>query len=478
MGDGEQSGRRRVSDGEVGSAAAVKWAKRDGRLQRSRFQAQEAARAGARYACKGRTPNERHPRAQNAHKRPANAASKRCRPRRRYRKDKPWDTDDVDHWKLEEWKPEHSPGAFLEESSFATLFPRYREGYIREAWPIVTRTLGKVGVACELNLIEGSMTVATTRKTSDPYVILKARDLIKLLARSIPAAQAMKILDDGVHCDVIKIGGLVRNRDRFVRRRQRLVGPDGATLKALELLTECYVLVQGNTVACMGGIKGLKTCRKVVEECFRNVHPIYNIKILMIKRELANDPELREEDWERFLPKFAKKNVQTKKPLKTRPTKAYTPFPPAQQPSKVDLQIESGEYFAPESAKRQAAAAATRTGDVAARNESDAAALAPKKKRERPHKRKPAPDADAASGPDAADLVASIRGRAGLGPAPERKKPRREAPLLSPEPADKPAKRVTWSPDVEGGEPPKPAKNARAKKAKLLSKKAKRSASR
>ncbi|KAH8086088.1 hypothetical protein JL720_7288 [Aureococcus anophagefferens] len=251
-------------------------------------------------------------------------------PDTRYRKDKPWDTDDVDHWKLEEWKPEHSPGAFLEESSFATLFPRYREGYIREAWPIVTRTLGKVGVACELNLIEGSMTVATTRKTSDPY--------------------AMKILDDGVHCDVIKIGGLVRNRDRFVRRRQRLVGPDGATLKALELLTECYVLVQGNTVACMGGIKGLKTCRKVVEECFRNVHPIYNIKILMIKRELANDPELKEEDWERFLPKFAKKNVQTKKPLKTRPTKAYTPFPPAQQPSKVDLQIESGEYFAPESA--------------------------------------------------------------------------------------------------------------------------------
>ncbi|KAH8061344.1 hypothetical protein JL722_3957 [Aureococcus anophagefferens] len=139
------------------------------------------------------------------------------------------------------WKPEHSPGAFLEESSFATLFPRYREGYIREAWPRSSGA-GKVGVACELNLIEGSMTVATTRKTSDPYVILKARDLIKLLA-SIPRREAM-ILDDGVHCDVIKIGGLVRNRDRFVRRRQRLVGPDGATLKALELLTECYVLVR------------------------------------------------------------------------------------------------------------------------------------------------------------------------------------------------------------------------------------------
>ena len=66
---------------------------------------------------------------------------------RNYRRDKPWDNPDIDHWKLEEWKDEYSPGAFVEESSFATLFPKYREKYIREAWPIVTRALGKCGVA-------------------------------------------------------------------------------------------------------------------------------------------------------------------------------------------------------------------------------------------------------------------------------------------------------------------------------------------
>ena len=43
--------------------------------------------------------------------------------------------------------------------------------------------------------------------------------------------QALRILDDGVACDVIKISGKVRNRERFIKRRQRLVGPDGATLK-------------------------------------------------------------------------------------------------------------------------------------------------------------------------------------------------------------------------------------------------------
>lgn len=112
-----------------------------------------------------------------------------------HKRDKPWDNDDtLDRWKQDPFTPaDNTAGAFTEESSFATLFPKYRELYLKEAWPLVTRgasrshffpyptsmtlkltlsisfiALAAHHIACTLDLIEGSMSVKTTRKVYAP----------------------------------------------------------------------------------------------------------------------------------------------------------------------------------------------------------------------------------------------------------------------------------------------------------------------
>jgi len=280
-----------------------------------------------------------------------------------------------DYWKLHPFTREDNPTGMIEESSFATLFPKYREQYLKDNWATVTRALKPEGIICELDLREGSMTVRTTSRTYDPYAIIKARDVIKMLSRGVPVNQAIRAMEDEIFCDVIKISGLVRNKDKFVRRRERLVGPDGATLKAIEMLTGCYVLVQGKTVSVMGPPKGLETVRQIVIDCMNNIHPVYTIKTLMIKRELAKDPKLAHESWDRFLPKFKKNAVKPQKKPKAaekKKKKPYTPFPPEQPMSKMDKEIESGEYFMSAGRKRERAEEERKKQQAAHRRKQEA----------------------------------------------------------------------------------------------------------
>jgi ribosomal RNA assembly protein len=255
--------------------------------------------------------------------------------------------------------PSDNPFGLAEKSSFSILFPQYREPYLKQVWPLVQAALGHSPffIDAELDLKSGKIIVSTNEKTFDPFIIIKARDMCSLMSRGISFEQAKRVLDDGIFSEVIKIGNFVKDVERFKRRRQRILGPDGATLKALELLTGCYIFVQGKTVSVIGDIKGIKQVKKVVEDCMQNIHPVYHIKELMIRRELEKKPELANEDWSKYLPQF-KKNVKPKRKQKKKKKiekkkKPYTPFPNPIEKSKVDLMLESGEYFLNEAQKKE-----------------------------------------------------------------------------------------------------------------------------
>ena len=231
------------------------------------------------------------------------------------------------------------------------------------------RHLKQYGIHIECNYSNSVLTVQTTDKTWDPYAIIKSRDMMRLIARYVPFEQASKVMQDEVFSDIIEIGKtqVARNQVRFIKRRARLIGPNGVTLRAIELLTKCYVLVYGRTVCVIGPMQGINTVRNIVLDCMRNIHPIYALKKLMVMNELQKNEKLKTQRWNRFLPSFRKikrtglssdsklngmqKNnnsktlAQIKKKMQKKRNKKYTPFPPAPTPSKIDIAMESGEYW-------------------------------------------------------------------------------------------------------------------------------------
>jgi ribosomal RNA assembly protein len=101
---------------------------------------------------------------------------------------------------------------------------------------------------------------------------------------------------------------------------------------------------------------------------------VYHIKELMIRKELAKDEKLANEDWSRFIPNFRKSVASAKEKKKQRANgipavaegtnpeenvfppqkkkKVRSLFPPAPMPRKEDLLMESGEYFLSEKDKK------------------------------------------------------------------------------------------------------------------------------
>jgi ribosomal RNA assembly protein len=48
------------------------------------------------------------------------------------------------------------------------------------------------------------MEINTTKETFDPFIIIKGRDCLTLIARSVPFEQAIKVMRDEIFIDTIK----------------------------------------------------------------------------------------------------------------------------------------------------------------------------------------------------------------------------------------------------------------------------------
>jgi ribosomal RNA assembly protein len=56
--------------------------------------------------------------------------------------------------------------------------------------------------------------------------------------------------------------------------------------------------------------------KRVIVDTMQNIHPIYHIKELMVKRELMKDENMKGQNWDKYLPKFKQIKINRKKKTK------------------------------------------------------------------------------------------------------------------------------------------------------------------
>lgn len=209
------------------------------------------------------------------------------------------------------------PGApLIINSKFSILFPHYQEKNFIEKWFIIQRILRFYDIKTTFDSKKGEIGISTTNKTLDPYSIINAKDFLRLLSRGVPVHQAAKIFNNHVFCDIVKISGYTRNKKIFLKRRKRIIGNNGSTIKVIELLTKTFILIQGNTVSCVGNFKNIQICRKIIEDCMTNIHPFIHIRNLVIKKKLLKSIKLKNKSWKSFVPLELVKKEDDKKTLK------------------------------------------------------------------------------------------------------------------------------------------------------------------
>ncbi|KAM1354089.1 hypothetical protein ACFX2H_033490 [Malus domestica] len=179
--------------------------------------------------------------------------------------------------------------------SFSRNFHKSIKKDLQEAWPMIKSALDQYNILCSLDLARGYMIIVVIMNT-DPYIIIRARNLLHLLSIGVPASQALEVLN-GKICDVIDVGfkrnGLCSKfgikKDQYVERRHLLRG----SLQAMADLTATQIFLLGEVVAAIGGSSlGLNIFRKIVEDCIvHKVPPAYHIKNFKMRKQVMKDLE-------------------------------------------------------------------------------------------------------------------------------------------------------------------------------------------
>lgn len=129
----------------------------------------------------------------------------------------------------------------------------------------------RTGTKIEVDSETGEVFITSTKETSDPLAVWKARDVVMAIGRGFSPERAFRLFNEGETLEVVNLTDIIIGNDKnaLPRVRGRIIGRKGRTREIIEEMSGADVSVYGKTVAIIGNPIQVEVAKTAIEKLAR-----------------------------------------------------------------------------------------------------------------------------------------------------------------------------------------------------------------
>ncbi len=145
--------------------------------------------------------------------------------------------------------------------------PKERVGVLIGKDGSVKKTIeDTLDVTIDVNSEEGLIEIYPQKTMKDPLGVWKTNYIVKAIGRGFNPEVALKLKDDDVYLEVIKLtDALGKNKKALARYKGRIIGRGGITKDIIVDMADVDMAVYGKTVSFIGSMENNMVAKEAVE---------------------------------------------------------------------------------------------------------------------------------------------------------------------------------------------------------------------
>lgn len=145
--------------------------------------------------------------------------------------------------------------------------PQKRVGALIGSKGEVKKTIEKAtGTYIDINSDDGAVDITPREDMEDPLGVWNANHIVKAIGRGFNPEVALKLVDDDVYLEIIKLPLLIgKSKNALARYKGRIIGKDGKTREIIMEMAEVDMAVYGKTVSLIGHIDNIMIAKEAIE---------------------------------------------------------------------------------------------------------------------------------------------------------------------------------------------------------------------